>query len=202
MEEVSTFQLEDSILTSHRDEAILYYIAGYIARSLMKSTVCQDCHEVVSPGKVDVQPASEEDTATQEDLDAKAQFVSSFSRGGLVKPGDTIYIASLHVFALIQREQIKQVLLQSLNPQSTFVDVFVKIISNNENTSPLLSTKCRIGHIRESDIAKVAKTVFNIGSKNISREINDAVHNSRKRHSNVNPKTSVSSKKRKKLTSS
>ena len=43
MEEVSTSQLEDSILTSHRDEAILYYIAGYIARSLMKSTVCQDC---------------------------------------------------------------------------------------------------------------------------------------------------------------
>ena len=203
IEEVATFQLEDSILTSHKDEAILYYIAGYIARSLMKSTVCQDCHEVVSPGKVDVQPVFEEDTVNQEDLDAKAQFVSSFSREGLVKPADSIHIASLHAFALfqyiIQREQIKQVLLQSLNPQSTFVDVFVKIIGNNENTSPLLSTKCRIGHIRESDIAKVAKTVFNIGSKNFSMELNDVVHNSRKRHSNVNPKTSVSSKKQKKL---
>ena len=110
-----------------------------------------------------MQPVFEEDTVNQEDLDAKAQFVSSFSRGGLVKPGDYIYIASLHAFALfqyiIQREQIKQVLLQRLNPQSTFVDVFVKIIGNNENTSPFLSTKCRIGHIRENDIAKVAKTV-------------------------------------------
>ena len=165
----------------------------------MKSTVCQDCHEVVSPGKVDVRPVFEEDTVNQEDLDAKAQFVSSFS-------GDSLYIASLHAFALfqyiIQREQIKQVQLQSFNPQTTFVEVFIKIIGNNENTSPLLSTKCRIGHIRESDIAKVASTVFNIGSKNFTSKLNDALHNSRKRHSNVNPKTSVSSKKQKKLTSS
>ena len=71
----------------------------------------------------------------QKDLNAKAQFVSSILRGGHVTPGDSIYLASLHAFALfqyiIQREKTQQVLLGSFNPQSTFVTISLKLIGSD-----------------------------------------------------------------------
>lgn len=47
LHEIEEFNFNDSITLQDRDQAIIYYIAGYIAQSLIKTVKCLACHEFV-----------------------------------------------------------------------------------------------------------------------------------------------------------
>ena len=76
-------------------KAILYYIAGYISKSLSKQA-CIQCNELLSPGKVPVHvpinvPFDDIDqNVDKSSIQAKEEFITAISRGGLSMPADYI----------------------------------------------------------------------------------------------------------------
>ena len=61
LEEIEGFEFNNSfwINRDNVDEAITYYIAGYIEKCIMKSTSCASCNKIVSDGKELIQPQFE-----------------------------------------------------------------------------------------------------------------------------------------------
>ena len=51
--DLESFKFVDSTTLNNSVEAILYYIAGCIAKSLSKEK-CDDCNTLISPSKVDM----------------------------------------------------------------------------------------------------------------------------------------------------
>ena len=78
--------------------------------------------------------------------DAKLEFVEQISRGSLAKPSDFIYISCVHASALnrfiFKNENLRKSLLATKNPRKTFIESFVKVLDNEENTEGLLNLKC------------------------------------------------------------
>ena len=51
----------------------------------------------------------------------------------------------------------------------------MKVLENEENTG-LLNLKCSKGHEQGNSLCQIAFTIFNINAKNLSSQLNDAVH--------------------------
>ena len=206
MEEIDGFEFNNSFSINHdnADQAISYYIAGYIVKCIMKSTSCETCHKIVSDGKELIQPQFESHIDTQEKTETKHEFIRAVTHGGLIRPSDAMYITTIHASGLfryiIQNDNTKQILLNCNNPRSTFIKIFMQLFQNNENTLTVLNQKCKYNHIVKSSSC-VAFTVFNTCSKNFISELNDAIHMSSKRNIKADPKQSSSAKKQKKLSS-
>ena len=74
------------------DQAILYYYAGYMSRSLLKSmaNTCSACKDLLTSGLAENEIVIE-DTGCYDNTSAKDEFISIVTRGGLFK-SDIIYI--------------------------------------------------------------------------------------------------------------
>ena len=140
-----------------------------------------------------------------DELDAKKQFLTAVTRRGLIKPSDVMYVFTVHASSLfkfiITHGNAKQILLACHNRRSTFIQTFMHMIEDNEYTAPICDVKCESGHAIKRIISRVAFTVFNTCSKNFVSELNDKIHQSRKRPTKANPKTSNVVRKQKKLAS-
>ena len=77
-------EVTDEILNT--DKNIVFYVAGFIARSLKKK--CEKCVNIIG---------GDEETGLDIDgLDeGNASFVNSINRGGLIKPGNILYISCI-----------------------------------------------------------------------------------------------------------
>ena len=175
---LESFKFVDSTPLNNSVEAILYYIAGYIAKSLSKEK-CDDCNTLISPSKVDMPLILEElsDDMGEKFIEAKEEFVASVSIGGLSQPSDYIYIASVHASCLynfiFNDENLRKTLLCTHNPRKTFVESFMCMIKNDDNSASLLSIECKNGHKHKNHLHRVAFTIFNSSAKNYASEIND-----------------------------
>ena len=166
----------------HADSAIIYYIAGYIAKALLKGS-CDQCASLISPGKVPIQPKFEAiNNCNDNVLAAKEEFITSISRGGLIKPSDYIYVTSVHASCLSQyifkNEDVKKSLLGTQNPREVFIESFLIILRNDDNLLKLLDIECTKGHDQEKSIRRIAFTIFNISAKNYVSELNDEINKS------------------------
>ena len=199
---MESFKFVDSTTLNNSVEAILYYIAGYIAKSLSKEK-CDDCNTLISPSKVDMPLIVEElsDDIGERFIEAKEEFVASVSRGGLSRPSD--YTASVHASCLynfiFNDENLQKTLLCTHNPRKTFVESFMCMIKNDDNSASLLSIECKNGHKHKNHLRRVAFTIFNISAKNYASEINDQAQ--KKKATKDKSKRSKSARKIKKLQS-
>ena len=91
--ELELFKLSDDSVLIDDQKSIIYYIAGYIARSLAKEN-CSACNDLLSPGKVSINIPFEnvELDGNESSIKAKEEFVTAITRKGLTKPSDYIYI--------------------------------------------------------------------------------------------------------------
>ena len=73
-------------------------------------------------------------------------------------------------------------LLMSLKqPRKSFVAALCTKVSGNEDSDELLSVSCQQGHKFSSALPDIFSRFFNVMSKNQVSEINDAIHNGKKR---------------------
>ena len=200
--ELESFELTDDSVLKDGEKSILFYIAGYISKCLAKEN-CSDCNELFTPGKVSIQ-ISFDDSDNQDDppLEAKEEFVNAVSRGGLRRPSDIMYVSCVHASSLnryiFKNEEIKKALLSTENPRSTFIESFVHILKNNENSVDLLTLECVKVHTHSRYIQRIAFTIFNINCKNYVSELNGKIYSSKKRKA-PQAKPSKSVRKIKKL---
>ena len=205
--ELENFKVTDDSALKDGEKSIMYYIAGYIAKCLAKEK-CQSCNDLFTPGNVPVSVSfeHEEDSSDDPAVGAKTEFLNTVSRGGLRKPSDCIYISCVHASSfnryIFASEELKKSLLSTKNPRETFIDSFLAIMKSNENTLGLYSMKCAKGHSHCSHMQRIAFTIFNINAKNYVSELNDKIHENRKRKSTpTSVKQSKSARKLKKMNS-
>ena len=95
--ELSGFRFTDDSALTDEDKSIVYYIAGYIAKSVIGEW--EDCNKLISPGKVPLAVSFETESSNDKEnsiLEAKEEFVAIVSQGGLLKPSNYLYIAALN----------------------------------------------------------------------------------------------------------
>ena len=116
-------------------------------------------------------------------IQAKEEFISAISRGGLTKPSDYIYVCSVHSSALcsfiFSQEDLKKSLFSTEKPKDTFVHSFMHIIESDENSSQLAEVQCTNGHKHYKFLSRVAFTMFNISAKNNVSSLNDSIRKSK-----------------------
>ena len=73
------------------DSAIIYYIARYISKALLKDK-CVECRTLISLGKVPMELKFKSmDNTNKTILTKNEEFITLISPGGLIRPSDYIY---------------------------------------------------------------------------------------------------------------
>ena len=98
MHEITDITFEKDISISDSEQAIIYYVAGYIARSIRKPLKCDVCY-LLSP-RESIQISFEEGSISGEEIEAKEEFLALMSRGGLLKPTYILFITCIHTSQL------------------------------------------------------------------------------------------------------
>jgi hypothetical protein len=168
------------------DRNVLFFVAGYFARSFSKKTRCESCHSMFI-GDLEA-PTAEISLADSKLLQCHSnakRFLEQINRGGLVSPSGSIFLASLFVWeylsGLQKDEQAKALLLSFKHPQRVFSECVLQSANEQEETSTLCMDSCANGHGFSHAFKCLAKGLFNMFAKNFVAEEMSLIHGSRKR---------------------
>jgi hypothetical protein len=190
----------ENVACDESDEAVIYFVCGYIVRGLIKRMSCRPCWEVILQSEESPQFKFSPDIEDEDER--KHALIQQVNRGGLVIPSDLIYVFCMHAFIFFQEifdeGEVQQLILSFPKPRDVFVRAFLNRVQTDERTAGLVSVKCQNGH----DILPVLKNAvtrfFNVMSKNFISKVNDTLHAERKRGA---PSQSSQNRKISKLTS-
>ena len=182
----SEMLVDFDFLSLHRDDIpITYYVAGYIARRLIKKTKCQICHKLFSKNQEEINVEVDSTDATVEEVRAGEQFINQVSRGGLIKPSQLLNVVAAHANSLCKfikgNQDLLKALISSKNSRTVFTKAFVSKLNESSTTTPVLEAKCESGHKFIGHVPIISNVIFNIFSKNYVAEQNSLIHKSRKR---------------------
>jgi hypothetical protein len=110
---------------------IVFFIAGYVSRSAIKSTACSGCKGMLSKSN-DLTHLQFEEPGTSAEKEAREEYVSLINRGGLVSPSDLVYVTCVHAIQLNQfifgDKETKEAFLFTTVPRTVFVNVFLELL--------------------------------------------------------------------------
>ena len=166
---------------------VIYYVAGFIARSVKKSIKCKDCGNVLG-----------NNTEIRMILDGIATedcqyFLDLVNRGGLMKPSDIVFAVCCVAWEVYVR------IMESYDAKSYFLackmqrKVFIKSVlietCSHYTYSSILETSCLQDHPFENIFVNIVTKLFNVMCKHFASEVNSAVHKDKKR---MNKQTNIS----------
>ena len=169
------------------DASILYYVSGYLARSISKGIQCLGCIDLLissreSPKIPDKISEEKLEGMSLVEQNSKDTFFKLVDRGGLFKPPDLLYVITFLAFQMLQNifscQEARSLLISFNDPVSVFTKAFVHKINNQQDV--LIDVSCKEGHKFSSKIPAVARKTFNISSKNFVNEQNSKVHAEKK----------------------
>ena len=171
------------------DNSILYYTSGYIARAIKKRETYKECCKLLVED--DSVPTINIEDIKAEDIDpviweSRAAFLKEINRGGLCKPSDAMHTATLHVQEFLTRlcadETLKRKLFCQKNAREVFVRAFIALITTGEQekSKPLWKIICTKGHVWTKNVKYICRTIFIMGGKNYTSELNGQIHANRK----------------------
>lgn len=196
--------LSDSFELESGEEGIVYFVAGFIARSVLKTTNCEACIPLLK--KSNDSPSVEfEECVDAESTGVKETYLTMVNRGGLVSPSDLVNVVCVHSLqlkkAIFDSDNSRQLLLKAAVPRDTFVKCFMNLMESDPETDLILRQKCLNKHEFGSVVPQIVSKFFNIFSKNLVAELNDQVHAARKRQTVNSDKNSSAERKIAKLQS-
>ena len=179
------------------DANIVFYIAGFIAKSLTKKFKCKGCINVLGRTKDVLMPELE-------NIPENCQyFIDRINRGGQIKPSDIIYltsIASCELYKLIMdNSDSKSYFLSCKLQRPVFSKCLKWYVENKGKYNAVLDMKCTDNHSFEVILQNVGEKFFNSMAKNFVNDINSITHSQKKRGSKT--KLSSASSKIRKLVS-
>ena len=121
----------------------------------------------------------------------------------MVKPSDLVYISCVCIYTvykeIMAQEESKKILMDAEDARLVFAKTVVAKMRESPDTEEILLQKCSEDHPFEPIFSAIAQQVFNMMASNLEREINDKIHEARKRDSD--DKGNSSSRKILKLSS-
>lgn len=183
-------------LESDGQEGIMFYVAGYIVRGLLKKSKCDDCSSVLASSRSS--PKLLIDGNDNEILESKNTFLEMINRGGLCTPSDAAYMVCVHAAKLKEEifmdDRTRREFLSFNHPQAVFVETLKQVLLSSDDTVSLLRTECKRKHRFDVHFTELVSRFFNVMCKNIVAEINSELHENRKRKSNDDRKNRKISK--------
>ena len=196
MEMLGDFEIEFRV---NDEEAILFYIAGFLACSEVKGLSCEKCTPLFAKSKNTPIIDFSDDLG-----DKKEEFLKQINRGGLFTPSDAMYILVLfarQLFKQIFDRMEKQDYFMSLKSQrEVYKECFVLKLQSDKSTAAILEQECENSHKFSEHINSIGHRVFNTLSKNFVEEIKSKIHEDKKRKPKGDPKTDPTARKVLKLT--
>jgi len=179
-----------AFLPSTSDLNIIYYVSGYIARSVSRITRCTACLEALSNSD-DLQPMDLEDDMPY----AARTFFDSVNRGGLKTPTDFTLLLTVHCWRIYEEirsnSDVMKTFLAADNQISLFFEIMDRATCHQSVAEfGLNNYLCTSGH----HLTKlVSHRFFNCVAKNLAKQMTNI----------ANPHNEPPSKRRKidKLTS-
>ena len=173
-----TARLQLQKYPSASDANVIFYVAGYLGRSVVRSTKCEHCKEVLISADGDLDPLK-----LDEELNYEAStFFNSINRGGLSKPSDFTFMLTVHCWRVFEEIKSSTDLLDSFLKSKRQQVLFCKIMERSLGGVSLenmfaSSSFCTKGHdLREF----IVRRFFNCVSKNLVKDITaEANKNSR-----------------------
>ena len=170
------------------DRNIIYYVSGYIAKSILRTLKCEDCRPLLTKeGNAPLVSIEDQQDLTCEEAEAKENFLLQVNRGGLINPSDLVYLASLWTWNfykhIISDNDTKEYLLGSSNQLKIFVKAAEMSLPEQEQFGDILCQKCKTGHSFTKIYSMICTKMFNCIMKNFVSETNSKAREKKKRAS-------------------
>ena len=159
------------------EQNILFYIAGYIARSLRKNMACEECgKQLIASMKTPKIQLEASDVITNQEKEARDNFLNQINRGGLCTPSDLTFIACIFATnffeAIMQNDTAKDILLTSESPILVFTKTCVQLAQMSHGGKEFSDQQCDMGHEFLEVFRQICRKLFNIMMKNFVSEVN------------------------------
>ena len=149
------------------DANVIYYVAGYMARSIVRQNKCDDCLEITTDKHL-------EPLNFDESFDYRScEFFEEINRGGLARPSEFAFSMSVHCWQVYEEiklsPDLKNRLMKTTSQRSLFCKVVDRSIYSAGSTIAFCSpTMCTKGH----DLKRLfAFKFFNCVAKNLVRDM-------------------------------
>lgn len=144
------------------EQATVYYVAGYIGRSISRRNKCNDCKTILI----------ENDSSELSFVDDKKLIFNDVNRGGLSPPSDfcyTICVASLVFYKQLEEENRRKTFFRCSNQRDVFVSNVLTKLFSILGLKVTFNRCCTSGHIV---LTAIIKSVFNCFAKNFKKQLN------------------------------
>lgn len=166
-ENVKNISILDNIDMS--DSNVIFYVSGYVGRSLVKRKKCHSCYQnLLGSGDFVAPPIS------PEIKDEFEVFFNTITRGGLSRPSEFVYMIALVCFCLLERlrsEPLRIRFLSTKNCRTIFLELVLRKISYDPCLESLLNVQLTCEHLVTDLIKAVAFHFFNCMAKRLSEDI-------------------------------
>lgn len=165
-------------LQSLEDNNILFYVAGYLARSMSKRITCNSCSQLISQGKETLVPAFD-DERSESGKSEQERFLLQVNRGGLSRPTDLLFVCCVHAYGMYNEimvnEEAKKVILSAKYPREVFAEAFTSMASACPETASIIDVSCDQGHRYDQHSYEIVKRMFNFFGKNFANDMNSQI---------------------------
>jgi len=162
--------LQFNCFPSSSDANIVYYVSGYIVRSIVRSTRCDYCKECLTePGELELESIPL-DTSLEY---SAATFLNAVNRGGLARPTDFAFSVTVHCWRVFEEIKSQSELLGKFLHQSNQQSLFCKVMERANciqtfGCEQIENNICVAGH-HSNDL--IARRFFNCVAKNLAKDI-------------------------------
>ena len=206
-EEMLSILNSDDLLkecNSSADKNILFYVAGFIARSVSKESNCSECKDLCVSQENQLQiDFLEMDNCEEDDAHSRKYLLEQVNRGGLCTPTELIYRSCLYNWnfyrTLSAQGSFLDEVYKSRNSKATYVHMATSLMAEGELSSQILKEHCSCNHSFETVFPKICYKMFNLMTRNYTFRINDSIR--KKNRLSSGSKLSIQTRKISKLTS-
>jgi hypothetical protein len=171
---------------------IIYYVAGYIARSISKQVKKECCMCLFTSNSSRPELAIEEEPRNLEEIQLKEDFTRLVNRGGLLSPSDSLFVICFNAFKLRHKifsiKEAESFFLSDVeNQRETFIDVFFLFYKDDFESNVIFETCCSEGHVFKNYVNSIVQKFFHTSIKNYIADKNSQIHSSKKRYPQGDP---------------
>jgi hypothetical protein len=154
---------------SSSDANIIYYVGGYIGRSIARVTKCDDCKQILATSTV-LEPPTIDDGEPE---GPPSHFLEMISRGGLKHPSEYTFAMTQHCWKVYEELRLRPHLMKRLLRAQSQRKLFCEIVDittydDNIEDDQLRSCLCTSGH----DVkAFISAKFFNCVAKNLAKNL-------------------------------
>lgn len=152
------------------DANVIFYVSGFIAKSVVRTTKCDKCRESL------IEPDKLEPIQLDESLNyTAAAFLNSVNRGGLSRPTEYCFNATVNCWRVYEEirssADMKNKLLSANNQRSMFVKIMDRAMTNGQLL--IEDNCCTKGHDLKT---LTTRRFFNCVAKNLAKNLTAAAN--------------------------